>query len=591
MTRKPFYKKTAHLLSLPAAQLLLIFGVIVLCYAHTLDVPFYLDDNGSLRNNPAIQSGDLGILWNTYAARIVGYITFAVDYSLHGYAVTGYHLVNIGIHVLATLFVFLVSRTLLRTPVMSARHDKSATIWLPLLAALLFAVHPLQTQAVTYIVQRLASLAALFYLASLYSYLQFRLSQGVAVKALYVLLALLTFAMAFSTKQNAITLPAAWALLELVFFRPNRKSVLVVLGACAILAVLLLFLAPLVLHQPLLDFVDARTRETQLFTRLQYLSVQVHVLWEYLGKFLLPVNLTLNYENPVPTGFFTPLTVLLALLHVAVLVVAVMLVRRQPLVAFGILFYYTAQLVESSIIPIRDVGFDHRTYLPNVGLCLIAAQLLTSLIARMNKPRYAWLVALYVAVLAGLTWQRNDTWRDPVAFFSHETRVDSDSFRAHCLLGQAYYEQGNIPEAITAFRQAWPLRASRIERGNNTYTSCATNFAATLQEGRQLDAADELIASLPLADFPAFDRSKLTGILGNIEALRENYDRAEELFTQARQINPQNIDAIANLAKLKLLTEELDESYALFKQVNEMDPNNRDGIIGLEYLEQLRQQQ
>lgn len=581
----------AELLMRQSVQLMIVTGLILLTYLHTLDVPFYLDDNLSLRGNAAIQDINFSALWSYAAARVVGYFTFAVNYAIHGYDLAGYHLVNIGIHLCASLIVYLIAAAILKTPRMSASVNANMHVWLPLLAAVLFAVHPLQSQAVTYIVQRLASLAALFYLLCMYGYLQARLCRVPVKRLAFFGLSALSFLLALFTKQNAVTLPLAILLLELCFLEPGKK--LLIAGAVGVLAMFIAayLLAPFFLGQNLFEFIAARTRETILVTRTEYLSVQVHVVWNYLLKFVLPINLVLNYEYAVPSGFADPATLLLALLHVAMLVLAILMLRRQPLLAFGILFYYAAHLVESSIIPIRDFGFDHRTYLPNTGLVLITAWLLTRyLMDKQSLRNAAMVITITVALLAGLTWQRNNTWREPVAFFSHEVAVNDTSFRAYCLLGEAHYSNGQIEQAIATYGEAQPFFAEMVNRGNNTEESCYSNYAATLQEGGYIVEAKQLIAALPVDTWSAPMQAKVSVTLGNIEALAGNFTVAETLFLRARALDPGNIDAVSNLAKLKILTNELQEALELFQLVNRMDPQDQDGIVGLEYLSGVLQQ-
>ena len=433
-------------------QFLLIFLLILVAYSHTLDVPFYYDDNSSLRNNPAIQGLHFDRLWAQYSARFIGYFTFALNYTIHGYNVGGYHLFNIVIHLLNAFLVFQLASLLLRTPMLSSNADDHLKKWLPFSAAILFALHPLQIQAVTYIVQRLASMAAFFYLASITAYLGFRLAEKNLSRCLFAGMAVGTFILGFLTKQNVLTAPLIWALLEIVCFPVTRIKLAAAAAAALVLPVLGFLLAPLLVGQPLLEFVDTQTRETTLFSRLDYFLVQMHVLLDYLIKFAVPLNLTLNYEYSVPAAISDVPTLFKTVTHAALIIFAAASIRKIPWIAFGILFYYIAHLVESSFIPIRDFGFDHRTYIPNTGLCLAIGWLFLTLSDRYFY-RYKFQTAiLLVILLTMVTWQRNNLWRDPIAFFNHEAKVLDDSFRVHCILGQAYYEVGDTSNALETYR-------------------------------------------------------------------------------------------------------------------------------------------
>ena len=573
------------LLARKTVQYLVLLALILLCYGHTLDVPFYLDDNNSLRGNEAIQQVDLGTLWGLYAARIVGYLTFALDNAVHGYSLTGYHLVNILIHVLATFMAYQVALALLKTPRLESMANEQAILWLPLITALIFAIHPLQIQAVTYIVQRLASLVALFYLSSLYCYLQFRLSKTPKKKIIFGFFLIISGCLALFTKQNAVTIPLVFLLLEWIFFNPQRKIIIAgaICTSIGLLGAYLLF--PIVLNQELFAFISERTRETVLLSRIEYLSVQMHVLWSYILRFLLPVNLALIYEYAVPESFFSPGIFFPAVFHAGLILAAVLNRKAFPLAAFGILFYYTAHLVESSIIPIRDFAFDHRTYLPNFGLCLLVGSLVVAYLSRKPLTKAVLLlVCLVVLLLVALTWSRNQLWRDPIAFLQHEVEINNDSFTSYCFLGEAYYSAGQLTEAISIFERAQSYVDNLINRGNNTFESCYSNYAATLQEAGYLDEARQLISRMPVTAFTTQGQSKVAMTFGNVEALSGNFSEAEAHFNRARTLDPNNIYAVSNLAKLKILTGELQQSYELFIQVQKSDPGNMDAAIGLEYL-------
>jgi hypothetical protein len=159
-------------------QILGLALVIIVTYGHTLDVPFYLDDFSSIRENHIIYNwqGTFAELWHFSALRIVGYVSFVMNYQVHQFQVYGYHIVNIIIHFLAGLAILGFLRGLVRTPTLSKVLSNEAKLWLPFVAALIFVLHPLQIQGVTYIVQRLASLAAFFYLAAMACFVQTRLS-------------------------------------------------------------------------------------------------------------------------------------------------------------------------------------------------------------------------------------------------------------------------------------------------------------------------------------------------------------------------------------------------------------------------------
>lgn len=166
---------------------LAILGVVALLYGHTLHAPWYLDDQSAINDNPLVVN--LGLAWRQLMAlRGVAILSFALNHALSGWSLAGFHLVNILIHAACGgLVLLLLRRVFPEAP------------YFPLLGALLFVAHPLQTEAVTYIVQRMTSLSALFFLLSLYLFVRSRelLASGSKENSVVLPLALLLFVVAF----------------------------------------------------------------------------------------------------------------------------------------------------------------------------------------------------------------------------------------------------------------------------------------------------------------------------------------------------------------------------------------------------------
>ncbi|MBU0613702.1 hypothetical protein KJ766_00235, partial [Patescibacteria group bacterium] len=154
-------------------------AVVAATYGHTLDAPFYLDDFSSIKDNPAIYDlGNFEKLWRFSPLRFVGTLSFSFNFYCHKFQVQGYHIANVFIHFLVGCSILFFVKSLLYTPAIINRYPVKKNDFFPLLVALLFVLHPLQTQAVTYIVQRLASLTAFFYIASMACYVNARLNSG-----------------------------------------------------------------------------------------------------------------------------------------------------------------------------------------------------------------------------------------------------------------------------------------------------------------------------------------------------------------------------------------------------------------------------
>ncbi|MBE9531990.1 MAG: tetratricopeptide repeat protein, partial [Proteobacteria bacterium] len=183
---------------------LIIVAVVAVIYSNTLDASFHLDDFKQIADNKALRSIDNFFSLLTVDKRGVSGVTFAINYALGGDSVFGYHITNISIHTISSLLAyFLLFLTISAFPGLRGRAKRIAFF-----SALLFAVHPVQTQAVTYITQRQESLSALFCLLSLLSFvLALRCGSRVKQAALYAL-TVLCYILAFYSKETAITLVA-----------------------------------------------------------------------------------------------------------------------------------------------------------------------------------------------------------------------------------------------------------------------------------------------------------------------------------------------------------------------------------------------
>ena len=422
-------------------QLLLLLSATVIPYLNTFSVPFYFDDTNNIVDNPLIRD-----LPRAFAAifegRGLALFTFALNYHVGGLEVAGYHLVNLAIHVGCVTLVWLLLRRLLGPD----------SPW-PLAGALLFAVHPLQTQAVTYVVQRMTSLAALFFFAALLCYLA-SLAAPAPRRWLPYAAALLCGALAVLTKEHTAALPAALLLVER-FFRPGRswrEQLRDLAPFC---------LAPLamaVLKLGVYGGGDLSTaahytdqlRSLQGNTPLRYLFTEFPVLCYYLKLFFLPVGQALDYGWPVVDRLFT-VPSLGALAGLVALGWAAWRLRRSyPLAACGIAWFFVTLSVESSIIPLDPI-YEHRLYLPMFGLVLVVIDLLRCI----PRPAWQWAVAgALLTVLAVLTWQRNALWGDPVAFLEDNLRQAPHNERVMAMLGNAYAAAGRQAEGLRMLQQA-----------------------------------------------------------------------------------------------------------------------------------------
>ncbi len=290
--------------------MLIITASALLAYSNTFNASFHFDDTTSIIENGAIKNiRNLDILWRFAPLRFITYTTFALNYYFHGLDVTGYHLINLLIHISSALLVWRLALLLCSTPAIRETGIYASRHTFALLSGLLFAVHPVQTQAVTYIVQRLASLAALFYIASVFLYLRSRLLQmrtgfTCRVMALYAAWGLVTAAGLF-TKETVATLPLMLVLLESTLMHRrlhiNGKQLCAFFAFTALcLYGLMYYIKPDVASHGMHEMPGGYLE----ISRWQYLLTQLRVMGTYVRLALFPFNQNLDYAYPVVSDLF-----------------------------------------------------------------------------------------------------------------------------------------------------------------------------------------------------------------------------------------------------------------------------------------------
>lgn len=474
------------------SALIIVLGIVV--YSKTFHFPFVFDDEWNILENPVIKDvgnfflNTTGYLYNP--RRFIGYLTIAMNYAFGALDVTGYHIFNLAVHIANALLAYALIVLTFRTPYM---RDSSRSMSRPiaLFTAALFVVHPIQTQAVTYIVQRFTSLATMFYLMSLCLYVKWRLMRDLerpyrGKDLLWYFLSLVAAVLSMKTKENAFTLPIIVVLYEVFFFRlPIRKRI-----PFLVPIVLTLFIIPhslLNVDKPLGEVISDVSEATKIMTdvsRWDYMMTQFRVIVTYVRLLIVPINQNLDYDYPIYRSLLTPPVFLSFLFLLSLFVLGVYLFQRSArdisdnrygfrLISFGIAWFFITLSVESGIIPIVDVIFEHRVYLPSVGI--ISAFVTAVIVFRDRlKPEKTFviktvtpLLAVIVLLLGLATFSRNMVWDDPGTLWMDVVKKSPAKARAIYNLGQVYDVRGAFDEAADLYRTAIRLDPYLIHAYNN----------------------------------------------------------------------------------------------------------------------------
>ena len=427
----------------------------IIAYSNSFNCSFHFDDKAFTAGTASI--GD----WlRLFPKRPIGILTFALNYYFHGLDVRGYHLVNLIIHLTNALLVWWLTWLTLSTPVMNNEEISRHKTMIAFLTGLLFVTHPLATQSVTYIVQRFASLATLFYLLSLTMFIRGKLESG-DKKILWFFFggSLICALLGMLTKEIVFTLPFAILLYDYCFFQTESwkleiKDKSLIISFIMLAIFILLFFRNYSLTN-LFDTVPPDQGYTYSISMKEYLFTQFSVILTYIRLFFLPVNQNLDYDYQLAKSFFQLKTFLSFSLLLGILATGVLLFKRYRLIAFGIFWFFLTISVESSIIPIsQNVIFEHRTYLPGVGFFLA----LTGTFFYFFRGKYlkfAVIILLLIAAInTALTYQRNKIWQNDYTLWSDCVKKSPHKARPHNGRGIAYAEQGQYQLAIDDYNQA-----------------------------------------------------------------------------------------------------------------------------------------
>ena len=603
--------------NIPPLQLLFIGAICLatcLVYAPGLSGGFALDDYTNIVQNAAVHVGSLS--WDALSRaafsfqagptmRPISMLSFALNSYLFGSDAEPFKVVNLAIHLLNGLLVFILLLQILQA---YRRHlapsmPEQRVEWLALVVGGLWLLHPLNLMPVLYVVQRESALSSLFVLVGCNAYLWGRTRRLAGRSGGWVIWAAVPLCtlVAMVCKESGALLPVYTLVMEFFIFRfqgaDGRRD----------LQALLFYLPMLVLplcgamlwiiasHGGPLDYGHRD------FTLLERLMSEARILWLYIGWTLVPDlgSLGLYHDDiPVSHGLLQPTTTLWAIVGLIVLAAAcVRLWRRYPLVVMGIAWFFGGQLMESTVFPL-ELAYEHRCYLPDLGLILAVTSLIYPVdpTSRFRLQRYAAL-GVMLSSCAFLTWARADSWSDNLTFSASEARHHPESPYATYMLGQTYANVALFEDATKYPEAVASLRAASVVPGSSaipdvslilvesqlkgmTDRDALHNIAAKVGSRRitasdiqglnaLIDCSGRGNCNLPRADMYAiFDSAlanpeigRMPGSHANILVIYGNYlasqlppelARARELMAQAASLVPGEPQYRANMITMDI---------------------------------------
>ncbi|MDJ0838269.1 MAG: tetratricopeptide repeat protein [Acidobacteriota bacterium] len=573
--------------------LLLIAVLIGLVYGQTFDDPFVYDDKAFMLQNPLVHDlASLPKLMAENPARALTMASFALNYHFGGEDVRGYHLVNILIHLLATWVVFFLVRALTKDT-----HSPSSRTT-AFVAAAIFAVHPLQTQAVCYTWQRAALLAALFYLAAMFAYIQAR--RRSERRGFWWIVALTSGAAACFCKENAASLVGALFLLEWLFLRgyprPSRLFYSSFLALAAIVPVTVLIMRGLYGENTFDPYVED-------IGPVAYLMTQVPVTLTYLLLLIWPVGQNLDHHTTLVTSPTDPVFLVSFILLAASVALIPILLRKDKVLFFCYGFFFLALSVEAVAFVLDDVMVEHRLYLPMFAFALAAANLLSKL--KERAPKSSWAPAITVIIaLAGAAWLRAAVWRSPLSLWDDAVQKSPEKARPYFNRGVALRELGRREEAGADFDRTIELKPDYVpallvrgmfHQNNGEPDAAVADYSKAIALEPGLVSAYNNRGSLYLAAgryaeaFSDFDRAvnlRPTYSIGyhNRGIAHRKLGRSEEAladFQQACKLDPNYAEAHCRLAETQLELNRPEAAIEAFQRCLAMKPGGREATLGL----------
>lgn len=498
-------------------------------YANSFQGAFVFDDIDAIVNNPFIRRlAPFGFVFHFLSLhmRPLTDLSLAVNYHFGQLNPMGYHLVNFVIHVMAALTLFGIVRRTLLSERLKERFGSAATA-LAFITALVWAVHPLATESVTYVVQRAESLMGLFFLLTLYCVIRGR-SGG----RLWNYLAVLACALGMASKQVMVVAPVVVLAYDRIFistsFRQLAKRWPMYLGLAATWGILVW----LIMSNQSGGTAGFANRE---WTWWSYLATQMGAIAHYLRQVFWPSGQCLDYGWPAAqtVGEIVPP----ALLIVALACLTLWALWRKPGMAFLGVAFFLILAPTSSIMPIADAAAEHRMYLPMAAV-LTAAIVLAFLAGQgvvRQRPAwgkvmscFAWSAISMAAVgLVVTTICRNSVYRSPLALWQDAVEKYPLNARAHLNVGDALRAERDYPKAVQAFSQSLLLDPDNAK----AYGNRAVAYASQNKPDKAVKDLDKAIELAP--GYAPFRLSR-----GMVYTMLFRFDDALKDMDEAIRLNP-----------------------------------------------------
>ncbi|UCD83831.1 MAG: tetratricopeptide repeat protein [Deltaproteobacteria bacterium] len=630
-------------ISLVVLGLLVVISVTI--YYNSLDTSFHFDDHYAIEENRNIKNlSDIRTIATFNRTRPLLFLTFALNYYFSGLDTWGYHLVNLLLHIFNGCLIYFIISITYKNFISPDRRIGRQENTIALLSSLLFVIHPIQTEAVSYIISRSSLLSTFFYLLGVFLFIQFNDKNEEDVKHwLFYLGSILCFILGMLTKEILITLPVILIIYDYCFISStNYREFLPRLRRYHLpfLSIMIgFFFFRYFLVGTLGNPTDVRPVVTNVIT-------EGRVIVNYFRLLVFPVHLNPDPDFPISRSLMDKSIIISIIIFLFLLTISLRLYLSNRTIFFGASWFFITILPTSSIIPLRDVMAEHRLYLPSIGFFLVSSVVMNAgfefsqrklVPIRMKNIFLLGLLTLFSFFGLG-TVARNVDWKDEVSLWKDTVKKSPNKARphnnfglalkidgvpekakihyfralklypdyadAHYNLGLIYYDEGEKDKALKEFKETIRIQAD--------YAKAHYNAGIVLMEKRLFDEAIEEYQKTIHIDPYFVNAYNNLGLVyvrqglfdqgieqyrrglridPNSQMLRTNLGSAyyemgkkgegEEELKRAIKINPEYMPARLNLAKYYESQNMLDEAITQYQAAIQLKPESVGARINL----------
>ncbi|RJP65537.1 MAG: tetratricopeptide repeat protein [Candidatus Abyssobacteria bacterium SURF_17] len=445
-----------------------VFLIFLLClavYLNSFSTSLHFDDFFAITGNAAVRDiTDVGQIFRVFPGRFLLMFSFAVNYAIHGADPTGYHVANFLFHLINAVLLYFITFMLMVAS--RTTQDDEMFGHVPLIVALLFAIHPILTESVTYISGRTSSLAAVFFLLSLLLYMGSVMDQrgdGSREKSMFVRTflysgSLLVFFLSLWVKESNVTIPAILLILDFCFVEESRwnklkNSLKRVFPFFVVVAAILLWRRM---------YIGAVGEPRAIRGTAENVYTQMQVIISYLRLVLIPVGQNIDHDYPLSQSLFEPKTLLSVIFLFVLALTAILRLNKNKVISFGILWWLITLAPTSSVIPLWDIMSERWIYLSSIGILLVGAAFLREVYALAPQVSFRRRLAngaviAIILALSALTITRNSVWKTEYTLWTDAVQKSPDKARPHTNLGMALVERGDLEGAAREVETALAL--------------------------------------------------------------------------------------------------------------------------------------